>query len=193
VSVLTLRKEDWEVRRAPLAHARALIEAWHYAKGSSLTAVYVHGLYIRGTPIMVGALQWLPPTRVAAESVNKAHWTRVLALSRMVVLPGIPRNACSYLLGAAVRDIRRDGKWVSLVTYADESQGHEGGVYRASNWTYAGRTRANPRWVSQDGRQVARQSTRTRSKAQMEALGYRQEGPFHKHKFVLHLGAARLT
>ena len=183
-----LRAPEWEVRSVPLAVARQLVEQHHYARGGSNTAVYVHGLYHQSTGQLYGVAWWLPPTRVAAESVNKAEWQRVLSLSRMVMVPGTPANACSFLLARSIRIIRRERRFVSLVTYADESVGHTGGVYRAANWTYVGRTGPYPKWVDpRSGRQVAPKATENRTKAQMEQLGYQRVGSFHKHKFVLHL------
>lgn len=183
-----LRASDWYVKETPLAHAKQLVVDHHYAKGGSNTACYVHGLYDRATHRLHGIVWWLPPTRVACESVNKEEWKRVLSLTRMVLVPGTPKNACSFLLSRSVREIRKDGRFVSLVTYADESQGHFGGVYRACNWKYVGRTKPTPRWVDPvSGRQVSPKSTVNRTKAQMEALGYVKTGYFCKHKFVLHL------
>ena len=183
-----LRAPEWEVRSVPLAVARQLVEQHHYTRGGSNTAVYVHGLYHRSIGQLYGVAWWLPPTRVAAESVNKAEWQRVLSLSRMVMVPGTPANACSFLLARSIRTIRRERRFVSLVTYADESVGHTGGVYRAANWTYVGRTGPYPKWVDpRSGRQVAPKATENRTKAQMEQLGYQRVGSFHKHKFVLHL------
>lgn len=182
------RAAEWEVRDAPLALARAAVEAHHYAGGGSNTAVYVHGLFRKGSDDPVAFTWWLPPTRVACESVNREQWTKVLSLTRMVALPGTPKNALSFLLARSVRLIRGDGRFVSLVTYADESQGHTGGVYRAANWVYVGRTGPYPRWVDPEtGRQVACKATVNRNKARMEELGYEKQGSFHKHKFVLHL------
>lgn len=184
-----LRAEDWDVRRIEAAVARPFIHQFHYARGCSTTAVYTFGLFLRASPAwLAGVTWWLPPTRVAAESVNKEQWQKVLSLSRMAVFPMVPKNACSFMLARAVRHIRGDGRFVSLVTYADESQGHEGGVYRASGWTYVGRRGPYPRWVDPvTGRQVATQATTTRTKAQMLALGYVCSGKYHKHKFVRHL------
>lgn len=185
----TLVGAYWAVR--PIEHAEALtfIEREHYARGASHTSVYRFGLvHVAAPTALFGVTLWLPPTRVAAESVNREHWRKVLALSRMAVVPGMPKNACSFMLGHSVRAIKRERRFVSLVTYADESQGHDGHVYRASGWTYVGRTRANPRWVDpRTGRQVASQATRTRTAAEMRALGYVRTGAFHKHKFVRHL------
>jgi len=112
----------------------------------------------------------------------------VLALSRLVVVPGEPTNAASILIGACIREIRRRRQWPLLVTYADQSQGHTGTIYRATNWTYAGLTKPEPRWVDQEGRQVSRLATKSRTAAEMTALGYRMSGKFAKHKFTMDLG-----
>ncbi len=182
-----LRKADWYVTDCPLAEAQALIAEHHYAKGGSNTRVYCHGLYRRSDDRLVGVAWWLPPTRVACESVNKAEWQKVLSLTRMVMEPGVPKNACSFLLARSIRLIRQDGRFVSLVTYADESQGHTGGVYAAAGWDYVGRTGPYPRWHDKDGKQVAQKATVNRVKAVMESLGHVKIGSFYKHKYVVHL------
>lgn len=178
------RRSDYVARDAPLAEAALLIRAEHYARGCANTAVYCHGLYRAGT--LVGAALWMPPTKPCAQSVH-ADWRRVLALSRLAVSPAEPQNAASLLIGASVRLIRRARRWAALVTFADESQGHTGTIYRATNWTYLGRTRPEARWVDSAGRQVARLATRSRTRAQMEALGHRMVGRFCKHKFAIAL------
>lgn len=178
---------DYVVSLAPHREAAAFIAAHHYAKGCSNTSVKAFSLTRHG--VIVGAAVWLPPTRACAETVNRDHWRDVLALSRLVVLNGEPTNTESMFIGRMVRAIRREGRWKSLVTFADESQGHTGVIYRASNWTYIGRTKPEPRWVAEDGRQVSRLSTRTRSAGDMRAMGYVCSGRYAKHKFVMHIHA----
>lgn len=184
-----LRKSEWCVKAAPLAVAQAMVREHHYSRGGSNTAVYVHGLFRKADNKLCGVAWWLPPTRVACESVNKERWTKVLSLTRLVILPDTPKNAATFLLANSVKLIRRDARFVSLVTYADESQGHTGGIYRAANWDYVGRTGPYPRWIdpASDNRQVAPKATVNRTKAQMEALGYVKSGSFHKHKYIKHL------
>lgn len=182
-----LRKREWAVRDAPLVAAQNMVREHHYARGGSNTAVYVHGLYRKIDNALCGVAWWLPPTRVACESVNREQWKRVLSLTRMVVIPGTPKNACSFLLARSVNAIRMEGRFVSLVTYADESQGHNGHVYRAAGWEYVGRVGPYPRWLDSNGKQVAPKATKNRTKCEMEALGYVKVGAFHKHKYVLHL------
>lgn len=179
------RKHDYRVRPCPLAAAQEMVRREHYARGSSNTAVYSHGLYFGEN--LVGCALWLPPTRVAAESVNRENWQRVLSLSRLVVLPEVPTNGESFLIGRSIRLIRSEQKWLSLVTYADESQGHTGAIYKATNWEFIGRTGPYPRWVDASGRQVACKATKNRTKQQMLDLGHLQDGRYHKLKFVIHL------
>lgn len=183
---MKLRRSDWSVAPVELKSARAFIAAHHYAQGSSHTCVFSHGLFDTDSNLC-GAALWLPPTRVAAESVNKQDWKMVLSLSRLAVAPHVPSNACSFFLSRSVRLIRATGRFKTLVTYACSSQNHSGGIYRASGWTHLGSTDATPMWHDANGKQVAAQSTKTRSVAEMKNLGYTMIGRFKKEKFVLHL------
>lgn len=184
-----LRASDYVVKDCCFQQAKKLVVKHHYSRGGSNTFVYVHGLFRKDDPwTLRGVAWWLPPTRVACESVNREEWKKVLSLTRLVVTPDVPPNGASFLLGASIRMIRKDGRFVSLVTYADESQGHTGAIYKASNWDYKGRTGPYPRWVDPvSGRQVACKATKNRTKSEMESLGFKKDGSFYKHKFVIHL------
>lgn len=185
-----LRKADWVVQSVGLAQCQWLVSTQHYAKGGANTATFRHGLFRREDDLWetacVGVAWWIPPTKGAAQATWDGDWRRVLALSRLVIAPGIPKNAASFLLGASTRLIRRDGQWDCLVTYADEWQGHSGGIYRAANWEYLGRTPPEAIWVDAGGRMIARKAGPvTRTKAEMEALGYVCLGRHARHKFRL--------
>lgn len=186
-----LRASDYEVRPISVSEGRAFIITHHYSKGCSNTAVHMHGLFRKGCTDLLGVAQWLPPTRVAAESVNKLAWRRVLSLTRLAVHPNVPQNGATFLMARSMRLIEQEQKWVSLVTYADEFMGHTGSIYRAANWEYVGFMKPQPRWEDSTGKQVAKKATRTRTKAEMEALGYRMVGSFRKHKFVKHFHQRR--
>jgi hypothetical protein len=183
-----LRKSDWVVADISAKDAREFIVQYHYSKGCSNTRVYSHGLFYSGSNDLYGVAVWLPPTKVAAQSVNKEAWQRVLSLTRLACRPDAPKNAASFLMAASIRRIREEGRFVSLVTYADVRMGHTGAIYRATNWTYVGEMKGSPAWVDPNtGRQVARKSTVSRSNKEMLDLGYECIGVFGKHKFVMHL------
>jgi hypothetical protein len=175
-----------------ISTARELVERDHYAKGASNTRVYTHGLFRRDAPdVPLGAAWWLPPTKVAAQTVV-ADWRHVLSLSRLVVAAEVPTNGASFLLGRSMRLVRSAGIWRDLVTYADEGQGHTGAIYLATNWEYVGTRPGDPVYIDpESGRHVSRKSAnKSRTNAEMLALGYINSGRSRKHKFVKHLAAA---
>jgi hypothetical protein len=181
-----LRKQDWEVRAISISTAKELVRLHHYAKGASNTRTFLHGLFPKGSFFeadCVGVAWWIPPTRSAAEATYPGNWQGVLALSRLVVAPGVPKNACTFLLARSVKLIPV-GDWPCLVTYADDWRGHTGGIYRACNWQYVGKTRAEATYTI-DGVMTARKAGgKTRTKSEMLLLGAQFEGNHAKHKFV---------
>lgn len=191
----SLRAGDWTVEAISRPLAVELVAAFHYAQAGPNTATALHGLFRQDDPMTChGVAWWLPPTRPAAASVYPCDPSAVLALSRLVIAPDVPRNAASFLLSRAERLIRdappatsRAGRvklWRCLLTYADTRLGHTGAIYRAAGWEYLGLTRPEPAWVDGDGQLVSRKSgPRTRTVAEMTDLGYRVAGAFPKHKF----------
>jgi len=187
-----LRKEDYEVRSISLSAAQELVAQLHYARGGANTATYRHGLFRRGEIFdsqCVGVAWWIPPTKAAALATYPGNWRGVLALSRFVITPGVPKNAASFLLSQSRKLIDRQ-KWPCLVTYADEWQGHKGTIYKADNWREVGRTTPEATFVL-NGRMIARKAgPRTRTRAEMTALGAVMVGRFSRIKFV-HVEASK--
>ncbi len=180
---------DYVTSRIAHAVAAPFIREHHYARGCANTSTEAFGLFRRSE--LVGAAVWMPPTRVCAETVDREDWRRVISLSRLAVAPTEPTNAESFFIGAMLRAMNREGRWVSAVTFADESQGHGGTIYRATNWRYLGRTKPEPRWEDENGKQVSRLATKSRTAGDMTKLGHRMVGKFSKHKFVFRFRAAQ--
>jgi hypothetical protein len=182
-----LRKKDWEVRAVTLETCQRLVAEYHYAGGGSNTATYRHGLFKRGAfweAECMGVAWWIPPTQHAAKATYPDDWQGVLSLSRLVIHPDVPKNACSFLLASSMRMIDRS-RWPCLVTYASERMGHIGTIYKATNWAYAGKTKPEPVYINGNGVEVARKAGPvSRSHGQMVALGHERLGRFSKHKYV---------
>lgn len=181
-----LRKSEWTVRDVEIDVARRIVEKYHYAAGASNTATYLHGLFREGDIFeeqCLGVAWWIPPTRSAAEATYPARWQAVLCLSRLVIMPEVPKNACTFLLARSRALIDRI-VWPCLVTYADEWRGHTGAIYKADNWKYIGMTKPE-RTYTINGRMTARKAGgKTRTHAEMMAIGAELVGTFAKHKFV---------
>ncbi len=175
-----LRAAEWCVREVSLREAQAMVREYHYAAGGSNTRTASHGLYRIGDERLMGVAWWIPPTRHAAASV----WPRpdeVLSLTRLVVHPEVPTNGASFLLSRSRKLL--PPRWRCLLTYADTLQGHTGAIYRADNWEYLGMTKPERVYVL-NGRMVARKAGgRTRTKAEMLALGCEERVSLGKHKY----------
>lgn len=112
------------------------------------------------------------------------RWAGVLALSRLVIEPDVPRNACSFLLSRSVKLIDRS-RWPFLVTYADEWRGHTGTIYLAAGWKFDGFTKPEAVYTL-NGRMVFRKrGPRTFTHSEMLAVGAVLEGRFRRRRFVL--------
>lgn len=183
---MSLRKADYEVRDVDLTVAIQLVRKYHYAGSASNTATYLHGLYRLGDIFQeqcCGLAWWIPPTKSAALATFPDNWKGVLCLSRLVITPEVPKNACTFLL-ARSRSLIDPVLWPCLLTYADEWRGHTGGIYKADNWQYVGKTKPERTYVKA-GRMIARKAgPKTRTHAEMLALGANCVGSFAKHKYI---------
>jgi hypothetical protein len=88
------------------------------------------GAIIYGFPVGAKA-----PTSVC-EGLTKDN---VLELTRLYCDDGYGSNIESYALGQSFRWLKENDKDIKvLISYADNGQGHLGGIYKATNWRYEG-------------------------------------------------------
>ena len=107
-----------------------------------------------------------------------ARWREpVLELHRLVRRPGyvVP---LSQLVGLTCRAVRRAGIADLLISYADSTQGHHGGICQASGWHFHGQRKPSiDGWFDHAGAFVPGRSASkkfgTNSKYKLRALGYR--------------------
>ena len=161
--------------------ARELVKAEHYTGSSSFMGTIICA---KRAGEIVAVAQFLPPLPPAARKHAKGDPLRVTHLSRLVVRAGEPQNVATMLIGASLRIIKAGGRYDTVLTYADKSQGHTGAIYRATNATYCGTTPPCAYWVEpSSGMRVSAKATRTRSAAEMRALGYERRTSSGKHCF----------
>jgi hypothetical protein len=130
--------------------ARYAVEHWHYSGTLPTPPLIKVGvweseryigcvLFSRGATPHIGKPYGLKQTEIA-ELTRIALATHVTPVSRII------RIALSYL--------RSNSPGLRLlVSYADPSQGHAGGIYQASGWTYVGQSPPTTEYVAPDGKQ----------------------------------------
>ena len=187
-----LKAKDYVARTVSLRTCQELVKRYHRQGGGANTATFRHGLFHKDRDTFdddcLGIAWWIPPTRSCAEASTDGDWRRVLSLSRLVCHPSAPRNAASFLLSKSIKFIRVTGRWDCLVTYASQRFGHNGAIYKATNWEQMGLTSPEATWINEKGHEVARKAgPHTRTKSEMETLGYQMIGRFAKIKYRIFL------
>lgn len=160
---------------------RELVAAHHYSKSASHRAF---GFCLRRGGEIVSAALFLPPLPPAAKKHAKTEPKKVTTLHRLVVVPGEPQNVAGMTISRSLRQLTKDGRYDVVLTYADMSRGHAGTVYKATNAHSCGTSKPEPYWVDPvSGRRVSRKATRSRTVAEMRALGYERHVSPGKHCF----------
>ena len=65
----------------------------------------------------------------------------VIELRRLCCVDDTPKNAESFFIGWSLRELKKDWGGKIVVSYADKEFGHEGIIYKASNWDMVGETK----------------------------------------------------
>jgi len=80
----------------------------------------------------------------------------------------------------------------ALISYADMSEDHHGGVYQAMSWLYCGVSESSSGFIDADGRQRHRRSNGANlNSAQASSLGLRAVKTGEKHRYLKLLGPKR--
>lgn len=139
---------SWRARCSvsPSGHALVspIVEQRHYLRCWPAVVVARFALWLDDWRVVGACVFALPPTQTM-QRYGGMTWE----LARLWVDDELPRNVETWFIGKCVRWIKTHRHDVTaLVSYADPSAGHHGGIYRAANWTYDGMTdqeRKSPR------------------------------------------------
>jgi hypothetical protein len=150
--------------------------------------VVVLSLGLRRSEAVLGLIVFALPPRETARRYGCITWE----LARLWIDDSVPANAETFLIGAAVRYIRRHHRSVrALVSYADPSRNHVGTIYRAANWSEDGRTdqeRKTPRFDYADAASGKRYSRRGHVPDGTQIVRVPRVS---KHRFLYRMEAAR--
>jgi len=149
------------IESCTMSELRDLCERYHPYKSAGRTNVYNFG--VREDAVLVAAYSWLPPAPGVNASLSPSAPGAVLALSRMVAVPKDQRQLkhVSKPLKHQMNKNNVDGegridrgRWPVLVTYSDESMGHNGYTYQCSGWT-ATQRKQSPYSTNDEGQRVS--------------------------------------
>ena len=123
---------------------RTFLKKWHYSDYVNVQSKHTFCLFRPGKfeiPEMIGVCIYTRPAGpTAAQSYHPENPDAVLELRRLCLIDETPKNAESFFISKTIKWLKKNTKWEFILSYADCEQGHEGVIYKASNFTYVGKT-----------------------------------------------------
>lgn len=93
----------------------------------------------------VGTIVFTRPTRQEIATKQGVNYDEIYELTRLVIHPKYQaKNMASWFISRAIKLLRKQHPTTKkLVSFADQTFGHNGTVYRASNWKFDGEVPAS--------------------------------------------------
>lgn len=145
-----MSKHDLRVDWATHEAAKYAVENWHYSKVLPVPPLVKVGVWEKGKYIGVvifsrGANNnLLKPFGLA--QTQGCELTRIALTKHSAPVSRVVRLAMQFLN-------RNSPELRLIVSFADPSEGHHGGVYQAGNWIYTGRQPDTTEYIAPDGKQ----------------------------------------
>ena len=132
---------EYIVLRTARDVAKPFVIQHHYSQAFGKASIIL-GLYKVGEPELLGVITFGQPSgRLVAQSIIEGgNDHNIFEFLRMCVLDDCPCPR-TYFMSKAISILKQRFPQVkALVTYADQTEGHDGTVYKANSWIYVGKT-----------------------------------------------------
>lgn len=137
------------------------VEKLHYSKNvNGIISDYCFRM-INEKNELIGAIIY---GRIAMRGVWKKYVERendLIELRRLVCIDETPKNAESFFIAKTIKWLLRNTNIKKIISYADNTQGHTGVIYRASNFDFIGETNSG-RLIEYNGRKYHDKTIRTK-------------------------------
>ena len=135
-----MKVTDYIVEPVDRKVIQSFIHKWHYSHDTNgIQQRQCFALYDDNK--IIGAIIYaIPSMPNTAKKYNPDNPDRCWELRRLCCIDDTPTNTESYFIGQTLRWIRQNTDTEVIVSYADLEQGHEGIIYKASNFYYLGQS-----------------------------------------------------
>ncbi len=139
-------KIDWATHEA----ARYACENWHYSKSVPVPPLVKIGAWENSK--FIGVVIFSRGANNNLLKPFKLQQTQGCELTRIALTAHL--SPVSRIVKLAILFLKKNSPDLRLiVSFADPSEGHHGGVYQAGNWIYTGRQPPTTEFIAPDGKQ----------------------------------------
>lgn len=129
--------------------AKYAVMHWHYLQSMPTPPIVKFGVWEDGN--FLGAVLF---SRGATNNLGRPYGlelTQVCELTRIAMTTH--QTPVSQVIARAIKALKKHNEGLRLiVSFADTEEHHHGGIYQASNWTYAGLTSGYDKFRDKNGR-----------------------------------------
>lgn len=132
--------KDYAVVPCSVPEIREFVETWHYSKNLTGVSTRYNFKLLDLNKNLVGAMVYGP---LGMASVWKRYVDKksdVIELRRLCCIDDTPKNTESYFIAQTIKWLHQNTNIKKIVSYADLQHGHEGTIYKASNFDLIGQT-----------------------------------------------------
>lgn len=145
---------------------KEFVEYWHYSKNiNGLSSQYCFKLLDQD--ILIGGMIFgqLGMPNAWKKYVNNKD--DIIELRRLCCIDDTLKNTESYFIGKALRWLKQNTNIKTVISYADPEYGHQGTIYKASNFKLIGQT-APGKVIIWNGKKYHDKSIRTKYKNELK-------------------------
>ena len=127
--------KDFVVTPCDRQEIKEFIEYWHYSNNvNGVNSPYCFKLLDKGD--LIGAMMygWISMAGVWKKYVSEEK--HLIELRRLCCIDDTPKNTESYFIGRTLRWMKNNTDIKKVISYADKTYNHEGGIYKASNFKH---------------------------------------------------------
>jgi|TARA_B100001939_G_scaffold35267_1_gene27491 hypothetical protein len=141
-----IKVSDFTIEPVPKKTVTSFIEKWHYSHyAGGIQHRQCFALYSPdgkfGLPRMIGCMIYGQPAMSnTAAKYHPDNPDRCWELRRLCCIDDTPKNTESFFIGKTLKWLKQNTDAEVIISYSDLQQGHEGVVYKASNFINMGQT-----------------------------------------------------
>ena len=141
-----MKVSDFTIEAVPKKTVTSFIEKWHYSHyAGGIQHRQCFALYSPdgkfGLPRMIGCMIYGQPAMSnTAAKYHPDNPDRCWELRRLCCIDDTPKNTESFFIGKTLKWLKQNTDAEVIISYSDLQQGHEGVVYKASNFINMGQT-----------------------------------------------------
>lgn len=157
---------------------RDFIEKWHYSHNiNGLLSQYCFKLMDGDT--MVGAMIYGGLGMANCWKKYAENKEDIIELRRLCCIDDTPKNTESYFIGRTLKWLLKNTSIKKVISYADNTYGHRGVIYQASNFKHLGKT-AKGRVIMWNGKRYHDKTIRTKYKGELKPFAKRVKEALEK-------------